>query len=89
VFNNLYQKIKYSTFFENLKGLHEKGAKLFIINYDDILKKFYDLFCINQSNKDDVFKFRYRNLNGIFRVYKSYLNSDEIILNTTYYYQIK
>jgi hypothetical protein len=72
-----------------LKKLYENNAILLTINYDDILKKYYNLKHIGGSKIEDIIKFRRGNLNEIFYIYKNYYDPQKIILNTINYYQIR
>jgi len=81
--------VRHPTILEVLKTLHEKGATLLIINYDDLLEKFCNVRRISRSNKDDILKFKRGELNGIFHVHKSYYDSDEVVLDRIDYDQIR
>jgi hypothetical protein len=89
VFGSLYQEIRHRAVLEVLKALHEKGAKLLTTNYDDLLEKFCNLPHIGRSNQDDILKFKGRDLDGVFHVHGSYQDPDEIVLDTTDYYQVR
>jgi hypothetical protein len=86
VFDSLYQEVRYPAILEVLKALHEKGARLLIINYDDLLEKFCNLYRIGWSNQDNILKFKNRDLNVVFYMYKNYQKPYKIILNITDYY---
>jgi hypothetical protein len=88
VFENLYEKIKHPAIFEMLKVLHEKGVILFIINYDDFLEKYYNLYRIGRSNQDDILKFKNSFLDEIFYIHGNYHEPYEVVLDTTDYYAV-
>jgi hypothetical protein len=88
VFKDFYKEVRHSNIFEILKALHKKNAALLTTNYNDLLKKTCDLLPIGRLNRNEILKFKYENLNGVFYMYKNYHNFKEIILNTINYYQI-
>jgi hypothetical protein len=89
VFGSLYQDIKHPAILEALKKLHENGVILLTTNYDDILEKYCGLRHIGRSTIEDIVKFRRGDLDGVFHVHGSYHNPQEVVLDTTDYYQIR
>ncbi len=88
VFGGLYREVRHPAIFEVLKALHKKGATLLTTNYDGLLEKYCDLCRIGRSNQDDILKFKSGDLDGVFHVHGSYQDPDEVVLDTTDYYQI-
>jgi hypothetical protein len=72
-----------------LKALHKRGATLLTTNYDDLLEKSCDLRRIGPSNKNDILKFNRGDLDGVFHLHGSYYDPDEVVLDTTDYYQVR
>jgi hypothetical protein len=72
-----------------LKKLHENGVILLTTNYDDILEKYCGLRHIGRSTIEDIVKFRRGDLDGVFHVHGSYHDPQEVVLDTTDYYQIR
>jgi hypothetical protein len=89
VFNSLDQDVRHPAILEALKKLHYNGAILLTTNYDDILEKYCGLRHIGRSKIEDIVKFRRGDLNGIFHVHGSYHDPQEVVLDTTGYYQIR
>jgi hypothetical protein len=89
VFGRLDQDIKHPAILEALKKLHENGAILLTTNYDDILEKYCGLRHIGRSKIEDIVKFRRGDLDGVFHVHGSYHDPQEVVLDTTGYYQIR
>ncbi len=58
-------------------------------NYDDILEKYCGLRHIGRSKIEDIIKFRRGDLDGVFHVHGSYHDPQELVLDTTGYYQIR
>jgi hypothetical protein len=88
VFGSLYQDVRHPAILEVLKNLHENGAVLLTTNYDDILETYCGLGHIGRSKADDIVNFRRGNMDGVFHVHGNYHDPQEIILDTTDYYQI-
>jgi hypothetical protein len=88
VFGNLDQEIRHPDILTVLRVLHEKGATLLTTNYDDILEKFCDLRRIGRSNQDEILKFKRGDLDGIFHLHGSYHDPQEVVLDTTDYYEV-
>jgi hypothetical protein len=72
-----------------LKALHERGATLLTTNYDDVLEKHCGLQRIGRWNQDDVSRSQRGDLNGVFHIHGSYHDAQEVILDTTDYYEVK
>jgi hypothetical protein len=89
VFGSLYQDIRYPAILEALKKLHENGAILLTTNYDDILETYCGLRHIGRSKIEDIVRFRRGDLVGVFHVHGSYQDPQEVVLDTTDYYQIR
>jgi NAD-dependent SIR2 family protein deacetylase len=89
VFGSLYREVRHPATLEVLKALHERGATLLTINYDDLLEKACNLRRIGRSNQDDILKFKSGDLDGIFHVHGSYHDPDEVVLDTTDYYEVR
>jgi hypothetical protein len=88
VFGSLDQEIRHSALLEALKALHEKGAILLTTNYDDLLEKYCGLRRIGRSKQDDIIRFRRGELDGVLHVHGSYHDPQEVVLDTTDYYQV-
>ena len=58
VFGSLSQEVRHPALIDVLKALHERGATLLTINYDDFLEKSYGLQHIGRSNQDNVSRFQ-------------------------------
>jgi hypothetical protein len=82
IFGSLHQEVRHPAMFEVLKALHEKGATLLTINYDDLLERSSSLRRIGRSNMDDILMFKRRDLEGVFHVHGSYYDPDEVVLDT-------
>jgi hypothetical protein len=89
VFGSLDQDVRHPAILEALKKLHDNGAILLTTNYDDILEKYCGLRHIGRSKIEDIVKFRRGDLGGVFHVHGSYHDPQEVVLDTTGYYQIK
>jgi hypothetical protein len=89
VFGSLDQNVRHPAILEALKKLHDNGAILLTTNYDDILEKYCGLRHIGRSKIEDIVKFRRGDLGGVFHVHGSYHDPQEVVLDTTGYYQIK
>ena len=74
---------------EALKKLHQDGAILLTTNYDDVLETHCGLRHIGRSKTEDIVKFRREHLDGIFHIHGSFHDPQEVVLDTTDYYQIK
>ena len=88
VFGSLYQEVRHPAILEVLKMLHENGATLLTTNYDDLLEKFSGLHRIGRSNTDNILKFKSGDLDGVFHVHGSYQDPEEVVLDTTDYYEV-
>jgi hypothetical protein len=88
VFGSLDQEIRHPAILEALKALHEKGATLLTTNYDDLLEKYCHLRRIGRSNQDEILKFKRGDLDGVFHVHGSYHDPQEVVLDTTAYYEV-
>jgi hypothetical protein len=81
--------VRHPAILEVLKALHERGATLLTINYDDLLEKFCNLNRIGRSNQADIVKFKSKKLNGMFHIHGCYHDPNEIVLDRTGYEQIR
>jgi hypothetical protein len=89
VFSSLDQDVRHPAILEALKKLHDNGAILLTTNYDDVLEKYCGLRHIGRSKIEDIVKFRRGDLDGVFHVHGSYHDPQEVVLDTTGYYQIR
>lgn len=89
VFGNLYQDVRHPDILEALKKLHQDGAVLLTTNYDDVLETHCGLRHIGRSKIEDIVRFRRGNLDGVFHVHGSFHDPQEVVLDTTDYYQIR
>jgi len=89
VFGSLYQDVRHPAILEALKKLHQNGAVLLTTNYDDVLETYCGLRHIGRSKTEDIVKFRRGDLDGVFHVHGNYHDPQEVVLDTTDYYQIK
>jgi hypothetical protein len=89
VFGTLYQKIRHPAIFEVLQALRQKGAMLLTTNYDDLLERFCNMRRIGRSNQDELLLFQRGDLDGVLHVHGSYHEPDEVVLDSTNYYQVK
>jgi hypothetical protein len=88
VFGNLYQEVRHPAVLKTLKALHQKGATILTTNYDDLLEKSCNLPRIGRSNKDEILRFKRGDLDGVFHVHGSYHDPQEVVLDTTDYYEV-
>lgn len=88
VFGSLYSEVRHQAILEALQALHERGATLLTTNHDDILEKACNLPHIGRSNRDEILKFKRRDLDGVFHIHGSYHEPQEVVLDTTDYYQV-
>jgi hypothetical protein len=89
VFGSLHQDVRHPDILEALKKLHQNGAVLLTTNYDDVLETYCGLRHIGRSKIEDIVKFRRGNLDGVFHVHGSFHDPQEVVLDTTDYYQIR
>jgi hypothetical protein len=89
VFGNLYQDVRHPDVLEALKKLHQDGAILLTTNYDDVLETHCGLRHIGRSKTEDIVKFRRGHLDGVFHIHGSFHDPQEVVLDTTDYYQIR
>jgi hypothetical protein len=89
VFGSLYQDVRHPAILEALKKLHQNGAVLLTTNYDDVLETYCGLRHIGRSKTEDIVKFRRGDLDGVFHVHGIYHDPQEVVLDTTDYYQIR
>ena len=54
-----------------------------------MLKTYCGLKYIGRSKIENIVNFRHGNLDRVFHIHESYYDPQEVILNTTDYYQIK
>src|SRR5271170_549212 len=89
VFGSLYSLVRNTALLDAIKELHEHGVMLLTTNYDDLLERHCDIPRIGRSNRDNIFKFRRRDLDGVFHIHGSYHDPHEVVLDTTDYYQVQ
>ena len=89
LFGSLYSLVRNTAILEAIKELHDRGAMLLTTNYDDLLERHCDIPRIGRSNRDNIFKFRRRDLDGVFHIHGSYHDPHEVVLDTTDYYQVQ
>jgi len=88
-FGNLYQDVRHPDILDALKELHQDGAVLLTTNYDDVLEIHCSLRHIRQPKIEDIVKFRRGNLDGVFHIHGNFHGPQEVVLDTTDYYQIR
>jgi SIR2-like domain len=86
-FGSLFQDVRHPALLEVLRESHKQGAVLLTTSYDDVLEKYCGLERIGRSNRDDIMRFRRGDLDGVFHLHVSYHDRDEVVLDTTDYYQ--
>jgi hypothetical protein len=86
VFSSLHREVRHSAILEALKNLYEKSVVLLTTNYDNVLEIYYGLRHIGRSKIEDIVKFRRGDLDGVFHIYKSYHDPQEVVLDITGYY---
>jgi NAD-dependent SIR2 family protein deacetylase len=89
VFGSLYSLVRNTALLDAIKELHKHGVMLLTTNYDDLLERHCDIPRIGRSTRDNIFKFRRRDLDGVFHIHGSYHDPHEVILDTTDYYQVQ
>ena len=89
VFGSLYSLVRNTALLDAIKELHASGVMLLTTNYDDLLERHCDIPRIGRSNRDNIFKFRRRDLDGVFHIHGSYHDPHEVVLDTTDYYQVQ
>ncbi|CZR68638.1 uncharacterized protein PAC_18537 [Phialocephala subalpina] len=89
VFRSLSQETRHPDLLNMLKALHERGATLLTTNYDDVLEKYCGLQRVGRSNYDDISRFQRGDINGVFYIHRSYHDAQEVVLDTTDYYEVK
>jgi SIR2-like domain len=87
-FGSLSQNVRHPAALEVLKELHEQGAVLLTSNYDDMLENYCSLESIGRSKWDDIMRFRLGDLDGVFHLHGTYVDPDEVVLDTAAYYQV-
>lgn len=88
VFGSLYSEVRHQAVLEALQALHKSGATLLTTNHDDILEKACSLRHIGRSNRNEILKFKRGDLDGVFHIHGSYHEPQEVVLDTTDYYQV-
>jgi NAD-dependent SIR2 family protein deacetylase len=86
VFGSLYSLVRNTALLDAIKELHKHGVMLLTTNYDDLLERHCDIPRIGRSTRDNIFKFRRRDLDGVFHIHGSYHDPHEVVLDTTDYY---
>jgi hypothetical protein len=88
VFGNLSQEIRHPALLDVIKALHDRGATLLTTNYDDILEKHCGIPRVGRLDKNEILRFRGGDVRGVFHIHGSYHNSEEVVLDTTNYYEV-
>jgi hypothetical protein len=88
VFGSLYSEVRHQAVLEALQALHKSGVTLLTTNHDDILEKACSLRHIGRSNRDEILEFKRGDLDGVFHIHGSYHEPQEVVLDTTGYYQV-
>ena len=88
VFGNLSQEIRHPALLDVIKALHDRGATLLTTNYDDILENHCGIPRVGRLDKNVILRFRGGDVRGVFHIHGSYHNSEEVVLDTTNYYEV-
>ena len=88
VFGSLSENVRHPAILETLQALHQNGATLLTTNYDDLLEKACSLRRIGRSHRDEILRFKRRDVDGVLHVHGSYHDPNEVVLDTTDYYRV-
>jgi hypothetical protein len=89
VFGSLHQEVNHPGVFEALRGFHRRGARLMTTNYDELLEQYCGLQRVRCLIPEDVRKYEQRTLDGVFHIYGSFQDPQEVVLDPIGYYQVK
>jgi hypothetical protein len=89
VFDSLHLDVNRPEIFETLRAFYQRGARLMTTNYDELLEHHCDLQRVRRSIPEDVRKYEQGTLNGVFHIYGSFQDPNEVVLNPIGYYQVQ
>ena len=88
VFGSLHRDVNRPEIFEALRGFYRRGARLMTTNYDELLEYYCGLQRVRRSILEDVRKYEQGTLNGVFHIYGSFQDPNEVVLDPIGYYQV-
>lgn len=89
VFGSLHRDVTHPEIFEALSRFHRRGARLMTTNYDELLEHYCVLQRVRRSIPEDVRKYEQGTLDGVFHIYGSFQDPNDVVLDPISYYQVK